>query len=330
MMSLFFKQNKKIQSQTPKRSAPLQAHNQVKKKKGALSWASFQLEASLSVEAALSLSLFLFFCFCLMMPMRMMDRQRQIQAVLESVGEEMSQYAYVEYCFRSMENGMEIHIGRASQGDQAGEEEGSYGAREGIAILAASYASSRVMGQINREWVEDVSFEGTDIGKDQMVRIVMEYRMRLPFSVLGLNSIPVRQICSRRMWNGAEGGRLKGQEDGQGDREEIVFIGKNPTRYHRLRTCHYLYNDLKAVPISQIDELRNDAGRKYSACKICGEGGHTGETVYVMPYSSSYHRLPECRSIIAYVRSVSLSEVEYLGECSYCGDNKTRRQCTWE
>ena len=40
------------------------------------------------------LSLFLFLCVCLMMPMKMMDRQRQIQAVVESVGEELSQYAY--------------------------------------------------------------------------------------------------------------------------------------------------------------------------------------------------------------------------------------------
>ena len=54
------------------------------------------MQGSLSVEAALSLSLFLFLCFCLIMPMKMLDRQRQIQAVMESVGEELSQYAYVD------------------------------------------------------------------------------------------------------------------------------------------------------------------------------------------------------------------------------------------
>ena len=72
------------------------------------------MQGSLSVEAALSLSLFLFFCFCLIMPMKMLDRQRQIQAVMESVGEELSQYAYVEYCFRSAEEGgAEVDVGRA-------------------------------------------------------------------------------------------------------------------------------------------------------------------------------------------------------------------------
>ena len=69
--------------------------------KRALSCTSCSVSGSLSVEAAMCLSLFLFLCVCLMMPMKMMDRQRQIQAVVESVGEELSQYAYVEYCLRS-------------------------------------------------------------------------------------------------------------------------------------------------------------------------------------------------------------------------------------
>lgn len=272
--------------------------------KGALSWNSCQMQGSLSIEAALSLSLFLFLCFCLIMPMKMLDRQRQIQAVMESVGEELSQYAYVEYCFRTAEQGgAEVDVGRSE--DTA------------ASVLAAAYASARILGEINREWVESVSFEGTDIGTDEMVRIVMRYRMRIPFSVLGINSIPVEQVCSRRMWNGADGGRLgDGGRDGNGEEDETVYIGKNSTRYHRLRTCHYLYNDLRAVDFGAVGELRNESGGRYSPCGTCGAG--SSGTVYVMPYGSSYHLSKSCRSIIAYVQAVPLSQVEYLGECSYC------------
>ena len=256
--------------------------------------------------------------------MKMLDRQRQIQAVMESVGEELSQYAYVEYCFRTAEEGgAEVDVGRAE--DTAS------------SVLAAAYASARILGEINREWVEAVSFEGTDIGEDEMVHIVMRYRMRLPFSVLGVSSIPVEQVCSRRMWNGADGGRFgDGDRDGDGEEDEIVYIGKNSTRYHRLRTCHYLYNDLKAVDSGAVGELRNESGGRYSPCGTCGGGsggtgsggtgsGGTGSgsmgssgTVYVMPYGSSYHVSKSCRSIIAYVQAVPLPQVEYLGECSYC------------
>ena len=99
----------------------------------------------------------------------------------------------------------------------------------------------------------------------------------------------------------------------------------------RLRTCHYLYNDLKAVDFGTVGELRNESGRRYSPCGTCGAGsGSTGKggtgsgsmgsagTVYVMPYGTSYHLSKSCRSIIAYVQAVPLSQVEYFGECSYC------------
>ena len=333
MMPFFLVQNKESKSYCPDNktankntTAPLQVRKccRLFHGKGALSWNSCQMQGSLSIEAALSLSLFLFLSFCLIMPMKMLDRQRQIQAVMESVGEELSQYAYVEYCFRTAEEGSaEGDVGRAE--DTAS------------SVLAAAYASARILGGINREWVEAVSFEGTDIGTDEMVHIVMRYRMRLPFSVLGINSIPVEQVCSRRMWNGANGGRFgDGDKDGGGEEDETVYIGKNPTRYHRLRTCHYLYNDLKAVDFGVVGELRNESGGRYSPCGTCGAGnggtgsgstgsGSTGSsgmgsgsTVYVMPYGTSFHLSKSCRSIIAYVQAVPLSQVEYLGECSYC------------
>lgn len=332
MMPFFLVQNKESKSYCPDNktankntTAPLQVRKccRLFHGKGALSWNSCQMQGSLSIEAALSLSLFLFLSFCLIMPMKMLDRQRQIQAVMESVGEELSQYAYVEYCFRTEEGSAEVDVGRAE--DTAS------------SVLAAANASARILGGINREWVEAVSFEGTDIGTDEMVHIVMRYRMRLPFSVLGINSIPVEQVCSRRMWNGANGGRFgDGDKDGGGEEDETVYIGKNPTRYHRLRTCHYLYNDLKAVDFGVVGELRNESGGRYSPCGTCGAGnggtgsgstgsGSTGSsgmgsgsTVYVMPYGTSFHLSKSCRSIIAYVQAVPLSQVEYLGECSYC------------
>lgn len=56
---------------------------------------------SLTLEAALCFPLVVFFYVILIMPMILMDRQRQIQAAVESVGEEISQYAYVSYLYKS-------------------------------------------------------------------------------------------------------------------------------------------------------------------------------------------------------------------------------------
>lgn len=298
---------------TQARFAPLQVRNQyyayivtqIKcREKRALSWASRCAAGSLTLEAAMCLPLFLFTCVCLMMPMKMMDRQRQIQAVMESVGEELSQYAYLEYCLRTG-SGETVDPQRTDGEETAG-------------LLGAGYAAMRILGQIDKGWIENVSFSGTDMGTDDMVRIVMEYRMRLPFSVLGLESVPVRQVCSRRMWNGADGGRC-GQNGTSGEvEEETVYIGKHSTRYHRQRTCHYLYNDLKAVPSGDVDSLRNLSGARYGPCKTCKAGPGSG-TVYIMPYGTSYHASKTCASIMAYVQAVPLSQVVHLGECSYCG-----------
>lgn len=292
--------------------APLQVRNHcqlyfLRKKqcceKRALSWASHYVEGSLSLEGAMCLSLFLFLCVCLITPMKMMDRQRQIQAVMESVGEELSRYAYVEYCFRTPEDN-QIELNRADEAEAG-------------SLLAAGYAAAKILGRIDGSWIESASFEGTGIGPDDMVYISLKYRMRLPFTVLGLRSIPVQQICSRRMWTGADGNRFETGGEAGDDGEEIVYIGKNPTRYHRQRTCHYLYNNLEAISPGQIDSLRNQSGARYQPCKSCGASPGAA-TVYVMPWGTSYHTAATCKAIIAYVQAVPLSQVEHLGECSYC------------
>lgn len=56
-------------------------------------------KGSLTLEAALCFPLMVFFCVTLLMPMVLMDRQRQIQAVAEAVGEEISRYAYAAYLY---------------------------------------------------------------------------------------------------------------------------------------------------------------------------------------------------------------------------------------
>ena len=152
---------------------------------------------------------------------------------------------------------------------------------------------ARILGQVDNRWIESVSFDGTDIGTDDMVLIVMKYRMKLPFSILGLSSVPVQHVCSRRMWNGADGGRF-----GQGETSDST----------------------KEVSAGEVESMRNQSGGKYVPCKTCGTGNGNGTgTVYIMPYGGSYHTVKTCPSIIAYVQAVALSQVEYLGECSYCG-----------
>lgn len=284
----------------------VQIYPKKKKESGkrALSWVS--LKGSLTLEAALCFPLMVFFCVTLLMPMVLMDRQRQIQAVAESVGEEISQYAYGAWLYENG-NGEEIDASRA-------EDERDEWILEKV---TAVYAAAAVKRKIPEKWVQDLDFYGTRITEDEKIQIIMRYKMPLPFSVFGIQNVPVETVCSRRLWTGADGGRSR-KDTLNGEKEEtMVYIGKSSTRYHRQRNCHYLFHDLKQVRAEELAGLRSQEGKKYKPCASCKSSGTSGY-VYVLPYGESYHTRDDCRSLSAYVQEVPLNQVEYLGACSYC------------
>ena len=154
--------------------------------------------------------------------------------------------------------------------------------------------------------------------EDEVLDLVMDYEISMPFPVLGLSSLHRTIRCWRRCWTGREGRYGERDSDG-GEDEQIVYIGKNSTRYHPDRNCHYLSNRLTAVSWEHMAEKRNINGGKYYPCVSCGKEAAKGSTVYIMSSGSRYHSRQDCKSITAYVRAVRRKDVKHLGACSYCG-----------
>lgn len=254
----------------------------------------FHLKGSMSVEAALGFSLFLFACICMMMPMKIMDKQRQIQAYLENMGESLSQYAYL----RDGEKGT-------------------------ILSGAAFLEEQQIKGKTGQTGIENISFGKSRILDDgETVWLIMNYEMKLPFSVLGLELIPLESRSVRRAWIGRDGPLGEGTsgtpENSQEHSPEVVFVGKNSTRYHKTQECHYLSNNLTAVSYEDLETCRNNGGSRYHACRVCADAAGPGSTVYIMPEGESYHSQWHCSATIAYVKEISIDEAEHLGKCSYC------------
>lgn len=250
--------------------------------------------ASLTLEAALSLPLFLYAGVILMMPFRILDVQRQVQAVAEQVSESIGETACIS---------------------RFGEEETFWNSQ-----AAFAYAQAAVRAKLKPLPVEGVSLGRSSLLEDgESIDLVVDYEIRLPFSVFRLEHVSQTVRSCRRAWVGIEG--LTGEMGGEGDeRDEVVYIGQKSTRYHIRSTCHYLYNDLRSVPASEIAYRRNQGGSTYSPCARCGS--EAGSTVYIMPSGRHYHSSPSCSAINAYVKAVLKSEVEYLGACSYCSRKK--------
>ncbi len=264
-----------------------------------------KVKGSMTVEAALGFTLFLFFMALMAAPLSVMDTRRQVQAGLEAEGERIAQYAYAAADFAEIgEPGLLSDLSRS-------------GLLSGLSREAVCRTvENRVKTAEGTGRAVDFSAAKSRILEDgETIDLIVDYAIRLPFPVFFLDEIPQQARCIRRAWTGKDGLGAEGR--GRGDEEnEIVYMGKDGSRYHRSRTCHYLYNDLRAVSAAEVKDLRSQSGNRYRPCAVCG--GLGGPVAYVMPSGESYHFRKDCSSIAAYVRAVPLKSVEHLGACSYC------------
>ncbi|MGN0158666.1 MAG: hypothetical protein ACI39W_05935 [Brotaphodocola sp.] len=268
--------------------------------------ASLSVSAGLTLEASLVLSLLIFASVTLMLPMRILNTERKIQAALEAAGEDFSQYAYLQ---NVLESGLELSVPGANDFAKAFCRQLGTGIAEG-------YIEARVMDYADTDSVQQVTMRRSEFLEDgEWFDFILDYEIQMPFPVLGLSKMDRTARCRRRAWIGKEG--MDGDGAAEND-EEMVYVGKYATRYHRSRYCHYLFHDLTAVSLDEVENLRNNSGGKYHACAVCASGG-SGDTVYIMPEGTSYHSSKTCTAITAYVRMVPLAEAEHLGACSYCG-----------
>lgn len=271
--------------------------------------AFLSVPAALTLETAMCMTLFIFASVCLILPMKIMNTERIVQASLEESGEDFSRYAYVS---NALENNKAFAIVGA-------EDFAKEFCRHLVSGAAKGYAQMQVMDRVDTNAMRGVNMLRAQVLEDgETIDLILDYEIRLPFPVLGFPALQRSARCCRRAWIGKEGKDYdkEGGQSGEGE-DPVVYVGKNSTRYHKSRSCHYLANNLKGVPKEQIAELRNNGGGKYRPCAICGN--NASNMVYIMPNGSSYHTGKYCSAIVAYARAVRLSEVRHLGACSYCG-----------
>lgn len=295
--------------------------------------------ASLTVEAALCLPVFLFTALMLLAPMKMIDEKRKLQNIMEAAAKDMAQAAYIEKLLE--EEGSGFLSGRTGIEDSAEESRNEKRDEKGNASgeitdgikngLNTGYTAGRVLTSLNGAVIRTPYFETCEILRSDMIEMELKYDMKLPFSIFGIESVPMSSVVNRRAWTGSEGGRGADRYgsgdmiDGNGydrdeDGDEVVYIGKTSTVYHKSRHCHYLDNVLKPASGEQIETLRNASGGKYHACESCRPD--TSGTVYIMESGTAYHKSSACKAIGAYAQEIKRRDAAHLGGCSYCTKEK--------
>ena len=261
-----------------------------------------KLRASMTVEAAIVLPLFMLASVTLLTPMRMLDCQRKLQTVVESTCEKMSLYAYM----------MEFKGNSDLKEDNEAEQLfTNIGSGVWLKTKLSEYSGNTHIASV----------QTPDEDGNMVLEIV--YKEKSPFFSEILPEITLDIAACRHSWRGIRG-KLRKEPDEYKDEieevlpEEMVYVGKYMGRYHRKRECHYIYNDYQAVSIEEAKNMRNKDGDKYSECATCKKHMLTKGVVYITPVGRHYHVKTDCMAMISYVRKVPLSEVEYLGPCSYC------------
>lgn len=151
---------------------------------------------------------------------------------------------------------------------------------------------------------------------EQDIRLVKVSTIRSVFPVVAFPTATVANGCVMHKWIGYD---LSQKDTASGkEKEEMVYITKSGTAYHRQRECIYLNPTIRMMGSSQAQNAVNSEGKKYTACSVCGGNS---EIVYVTEDGVRYHSTVTCSGLKRSIEYVTLQEAIEAGRhaCPRCG-----------
>ena len=263
------------------------------------------LSASMTLEASIALPLFIFFFVNIIAAIEIVRVQSEMEGVLHQVGNEVALLAY------DLREGEDV----LSSDDSL----------RGLETLSLNgYAYYKIKKELdekldNSPVVEDISVANMLSSKvlagDDIIDIVIDYKVHPIISLIGFRSFMVESRYYGHAWTGYDISQGKNCEEVT---EEIVYVTKHGSVYHRDIDCKYLHPSVRSVPYDQVSSLRNQDRSKYYACQDCGKGV-TGGNVFITDYGERFHTKVDCPGIKRSIYSIPISEVGGKAPCSGCG-----------
>lgn len=157
---------------------------------------------------------------------------------------------------------------------------------------------------------------GTQEDGEQDIRLVKVSRIKAFVPVAAFPDAAIVNGCVMHKWIGYDLSRENGTETGE--KEEMVYITKSGTAYHRERGCIYLNPSIEMMGQSQAAACKNQNGSRYTPCEICGGNS---EVVYVTRYGNRYHSAVTCSGLRRTIDYVKLEQALAEGRhaCPGCG-----------
>ncbi|MBS6193970.1 MAG: pilus assembly protein [Clostridiales bacterium] len=242
---------------------------------------------SLTVEAAIAIPLFLLTVSSILGILDIYRVQSLVKASLHQSAQELGMYAYVG------ENGGNSPVGAVSSG------------------VCAVYAKSRMpdLGKYVK-----VSTAGS-FYRNGEINLIARVEYRLPVAPVPIPAIQLKNESRVKAWIGWKGG--EGNEDENGQWEEMVYVSANESVYHTASSCTHINLAVHQGSMERVEDLRNVYGGKYHCCEKCGTPP-SGAAVYYGEKGTRYHWDENCSGLKRTVRLVKKSEVAKLHQCERC------------
>lgn len=312
-MSFLWNAGQKPRNNTKFKPSPKRKHNSYID--GSIERASLltlfktDVQASMTVEAALLLPLFLFLFVNLGSALEMIRLHGNLQLALWETGNRMCVYG---------------HLGSYEDGEDLPE---SVLGDLGEIALSYTYVKGQVVDYVGSGYLEEspvtngtagLQFWESDAGdqketivSDDILDIVMTYQVSAPLNIPGIK--PFR-MCNRyygRLWTGYDVARPKGPTD-------MVYVAENASVYHETPACTHLKLTVRKVTLKEAQSVRNENGGKYTECSKCWDGKSTTQ-VYIAREGDFYHKDRNCPGLKRTVYTMTRSEAEAKYKaCSRC------------
>lgn len=248
-----------------------------------------RMEASYMAETAVALPFFTAFLAALLLFFQALSVQQEVGGALLAAGRKMS----VLECQKEGSSGGSLLLAKT--------------------LLFQNLKADSAAERFVRGGRMGISLAGSDFSGNYIC-LQADYCIPLPFGFFGRQQIDMTQRLKCRKWTG-------GQEDGD---DEIVYITKNGSVYHKSRRCSYLSPSVSQTDGNGVTRLRNASGGKYYPCAKCMKRkSPNGRTVYITQYGNRYHGTKSCSEIMRTAIAARLSEVKGRKACSKCGQLRT-------
>lgn len=263
----------------------------------------FWFKGSLSVEASLVLPLFIAGLTALLFFIQIIQLQMHIQKALYGQSMKVAGYAF--------------YIDKSDMDDTVQN------------VLEAGYIKAAVIKEVGKEYLDNSYIvggsQGLRLNLTNNVRAgtfdaAVQYKVRVPFDLLGIGNITLVSRARCHIWNGDKDGVPENAED-------MVYVTASGEVYHTYRDCTYLASDVGNTTYGQISGLRNDSGAKYYACAVCKKETVNDESpVFYTKYGTRYHMDRMCRNLHSDIFSLPRSEAEDKYRlCSKCGKRREQK-----